>query len=81
MIDFKSNIINISKYITIDQIRNYQFNYLYKVIHSGVGTKPQMLKRNLQFNFFFNSFLKLYSNLFTRLKRVKIFIRRIVFIS
>lgn len=74
MIDFKSNFINISKYLTIDQFQNYQLSYLYKVIHLNVGTKPKMLKKNVQLNFFLNSFLKLYSKLFSRLKQVKIYI-------
>lgn len=74
MIDLKSNILNISNYTTIDQFRNYQLNYLYKVIHSNIGTKPKMFKKNAQLNFFFNSFLKQYSNIFTRLRLVKIYI-------
>ena len=72
--DFKSNFINISKYINLNQFQNYQLNYLYKVIHFNIGTKPKILKKNLQLNFFLNSFLKLNSNLFNRLKLVKIFI-------
>lgn len=67
MIDFKSNFLNISKYLLIDHFQNYQLSYLYKVIHLEIGTKPKIFKKKIQLNFFFNSFLKLHSQLFTRL--------------